>query len=102
MIPIGFFHEMELYADNGKVKDHIVEVVDYDKDRVIEYMDAQKRYASCPKAVIDLITGEEIAQSFSVYTDGEYEWCDFLPYYIKKYNIMLPQSFLDKIDTVEL
>ncbi len=97
MITIGLFSEMKLYADNGSIQEHIVDKVDYDKNMVIEYLSNQKRIAGCPKTVFDCITGEKISDSFFVYNDGEYEWCDFLIYYIKKYNIALPKCFIDKI-----
>lgn len=38
MIDIGCFSEMKCYADNGSVKDFIVDKVDYDKGKIISYM----------------------------------------------------------------
>lgn len=98
MTCIGFFSEMHLHDDNGSVKDHIVDKVDYDKDRVISYLNSQKLVAGCPRAGIDCVTGGPISMSFLVYTDGEYEWCDFLPYHIEKYNIKLPKELIEKIN----
>lgn len=98
MIPIGFFSEMNLYADNGSIHDNIVDEINYDKKKVIEYLSKQRRIAGCPKTTIDCATGKRIADSFSVYNDGEYEWCDFLIYHIINYNILLPQKFIDKIN----
>lgn len=97
MISVGFFSEMKLYADNGSIKEHIIEEVDYDKTKVVDYLKSQKRMGGCPRAAIDCLTGDIITPSFSVYTDGEYEWCDFLLYHINKYNIKLPQKFIEKI-----
>ncbi len=96
MIDIGCFTEMACYADNGSVKDHIVETVTYNKNKIISYMSSQKRIAGCPRNAIDCVTGEIIAPSFSVYNDGEYQWCDFLIYHIDKYNIKLPEAFVKK------
>ena len=94
---IGFFDEMKLYANNGSIKDNIVNEIDYDKKKVVLYLKNGKRIAGCPKEVIDCLTGKKIASSFGVYNDGEYEWCDFLIYHIEKYNIELPQGFIDKV-----
>ena len=41
------------------------------------------------------------ARSFFVYSDGEYEWCDFLVYHIEHYNIRLPKEFIDKIEMAQ-
>lgn len=95
---IGWFSEMNISAaDSGSVKNFIAEKETYDKEKVIAYLKAQKRVAGCPKAAIDCVTGEEISPSYSVYTDGEYDWCDFLIYHIEKYNVLLPQDFVEHI-----
>lgn len=96
LIPIGFFHEMHLYADNGSVKDFIVDSIDYDKSKIIKYLQTQKRVAGCPKPAVDCVTGETISTSFSIYTDDEYEWCDFIIFHINKYNISLPENLIKK------
>lgn len=93
---------MKCFADNGSVKKYIVDKVEYDKNKVIKYLSSQKKVASCPRKAIDCATGEKIADGFIVFTDGEYEWCDFLEYHIRKYNIKLPKEFIEKIqDTIE-
>ena len=100
MISIGFFAEMNLTAHNdGKITDNLVDEVNYDKKAVIDYLKSFKYRASCPKSAIDCFTGEEISPSFKVYDDGEYCWADFLVYHIEKYNIKLPQDFVNKIMT---
>ena len=96
MKSIGFFSEMQLYADNGSIHENIADSVNYDKTKVIDYLKGQKRIAGCPKKAIDCITGKTISDSFSVFTDGEYEWCDFLIYHIEKYNLKLPAGLIEK------
>lgn len=93
---IGCFTEMNCYADNGSIYDYIVDSVTYNKFLIVSYMKSQKRIAGCPRAAIDCITGEKIADSFSVYTDGKYRWCDFLLYHIEKYNISLPEELIKR------
>ena len=97
MTDIGCFKEMECYTDNGSIKNFIVDEVDYSKEKVINYLKNQKKIAGCPRPAIDCVTGDIISPSFSVYTDGEFRWCDFLLYHIEKYNISLPKSLLVKI-----
>ena len=95
---IGWFSEMKLSAaDNGSIREYVSDHAPYDKAEVIAYLTSQKRVSGCPKAAIDCVTGKEIAPSFSVYTDGEYDWCDFLIYHIEKYNVKLPNDFLEHI-----
>lgn len=97
MIYLGFFKEMALYRDSGSVQEHLVDSVDYDKQKVIDYLSNQKAIARCPKYAIDCVTGKNIDTNFTVHNDGEYEWCNFLIYHIEKYNIKLPKEFIKKI-----
>lgn len=96
MIRIGFFKEMEITEHTGSIFEHLTDKINYDKEKVICYLESQKRFAGCPRDAIDCITGEIISPSFSVYTDDEYSWCDFLIYHIRKYNIKLPKGLIDK------
>ena len=92
---IGFFSEMNLTAfDNGSIKEYIVDSVNYDKKKIVRYLQSFKHKASCPKQAIDCITGETISPSFLVYDDGDYCWADFLVYHIEKYNIKLNDDFI--------
>lgn len=97
MKSVGFFKEMNLYEDNGSIKDYIVKNVNYNKEKVCEYLLNNKVVGICARRPIDSISGEEIASGFKIIVDGEYEWPDFLAYYVRKYNIKLPDSFIHKI-----
>ena len=79
------------------IKDYLVDSVDYDKTAVVRYMTSFKYFAGCPKYAIDCITGEEIAPSILIYKDDEYCWSNVLIYHIEKYNIKLPEKFIEKI-----
>ncbi len=46
---------------------------------------------------VDVFTGESINQTNYILTDGEYSWGSALCYYIKKYNLQLPEYFEKKI-----
>lgn len=97
MIGVGYFSEMKLSSFNsGSIHDNLTESVNYDKDLMIKYLQSFKHFSSCGRNAIDCVTGETISPSFLVYNDGEYCWCDFLIYHIKKYNIRLPQGLIDK------
>lgn len=41
--------------------------------------------------------GKVIKESISYRTDGEWLWIDSLPYYIKKYEVAIPEKFLRNI-----
>lgn len=84
-------------ANNGSIKQFIVSKVNYDKKKILDYLQNGKKEANCPKPTYDIISGKMISTSFTVLTDGEYIWKNDLPYYVDKYNIKLPQSFIEKV-----
>jgi hypothetical protein len=95
---IGFFSEMGVsFADCGSISKYIVNSVDYDKSKIIQYLESFKHKASCPRAAIDCLTKEKINDSFLIYEDDSYRWADFFIYHIKKYNIKLPDEFVQHV-----
>ena len=98
IINLCFFQEFNLYSNSGSIRDFIVDKVSYSKERVISYLKNGKRIASCPRELYDPITKEFLVNDFSVYTDGEYYWIDVLPKLIEKYNLLLPEAFVNKIN----
>lgn len=47
--------------------------------------------------VKDVFTGERIPGEHTGMTDGEYTWNSLLPYYVRKYNLRLPEVFEKKV-----
>lgn len=97
MDSLCFFSEFKLDVDDGSINDYLVENVSYDKKKVVSYLRAGKKLASCPRQLADPISKQKFALSFSVLSDGEYRWVDVLPDLIDRYNIKLPDSFVKKI-----
>ena len=98
MTSVGFYKEMKLYNNNGSISESIVESIDYNKEKVINYLNNHKVVGICARYAIDCITGEKISSGFKILNDGEYEWPDFLAYHIMKYNLKIPEAFIEKID----
>ena len=45
----------------------------------------------------DVITHERLPGEAGLRTDGEYSWNANLYYYVEKYNLKLPEKFVDKV-----
>ena len=48
------------------------------------------------KIPVDVFTGKPIRMNQVGMNDGEYSWWNTLAYYVEKYNLRLPQSFVEK------
>jgi hypothetical protein len=96
MINVGFFSEMKVFADNGSITEYIVDEVNYNKSKMLNYLETADKKAICPRNAIDCVSGDIISPSFAIYDDGEFCWGDFLLYHIRKYNIKLPQELINK------
>ena len=94
---LGWFSEITDKPYSKKAKEYIVENINYDREKVINYLHSFKREAVCPKYSYDCFTGKQLSTFFECYTDGEYIWCDYLAYHIERYNIGLPLEFIKKI-----
>jgi len=95
---IGWFNEMGFDCEYSQsIKDCLTDKVSYDKNKIVEYLRSHKRIAGCPRVAVDCVTGQEISKSFSVYSDGIYDWCDFLIHHVQNYNIKLPDDFIAHI-----
>lgn len=93
---VGYFSELNLSRDTGSILSLIVFEVNYDKEKMIDYLRSRKYTARCMKKIIDCVTGDYISSNYVVYDDGEFCWCDFLIYHVHKYDIMLPDRLIDK------
>ena len=93
---LGWFKEFETIENIGSIKEYLVDEISYSKSSVIAYLKKGRRQASCPREIKDPITNEILADYFAVYTDLEYCWLDILPHLIEKYNIQLPEDFIQK------
>lgn len=66
------------------------------KTKVLEYLKKGKSIAACPGDFRDPITDKSLGVN-EILTDGEYEWKESLYYIVDKYDVELPQKFLDKV-----
>lgn len=93
---LGWFKEFETLENIGSIKEYLVDEISYSKSSVIAYLKEGRRQAACPREIKDPVTNKVFANDFAVYTDEEYCWLDILPHLIEKYNIQLPEDFIQK------
>lgn len=95
----------ELFPGKGYplMKDNFEEEAYPEKDKIIHFLNnGEMLYARLSRAK-DVFTGERIPQEVLGMTSGEYDWPNYLAWYVEKYNLRLPEDFeryiLEKIQS---
>ena len=79
------------------VKDFFNDAPYYGKEVIINYMENGKVVVATTSYGIDCVTSEKVGIRKEILTDGEYTWSNMLIYYVKKYNMLLPSEFMEKV-----
>lgn len=66
-------------------------------DKIIEYLNNGEVLLASSSCAVDVFTGAKIAGSRCILTDGEYSWNNTLAYYVKEYNLQIPEELEEKI-----
>ena len=86
------------YGDESlpPLKELVSETPDEKKAIILSYLRTHCILA-CPGIVRDVLDPESTIGHGDLYSDGVYFWSDYLPAYIQKYNISIPQTFREHI-----
>ena len=85
------------YGDDkfGSIKNHIMNKEYDNKAKIINYLDSGICVASCTGVSEDVIEPKNgIIGVPDALTDGKYQWYADLSYYVKNYNLELPDEFI--------
>ena len=93
---IGKYHELfEGYPE--KMRDHIQDTEYPDKEEIVKYLKNAFAFAAKPQCLVDVFSGESIPMESLEMADGSYRWPSELLYYVEKYNLVLPEEFVEHI-----
>ena len=68
------------------------------QDDIVYYMrNYGKPGMAAPMLTRDFFTGEYSGGGLVHFSDGEYAWTSDLPYYVEKYNLKLPDDFIEHV-----
>ena len=96
LIMIGL-HRKRHGDDYPTLKEIIQNIQIKDKDAVLRYMKSAFVLAVAPGIMQDVLTGEKIPGEWLVYGDGIYSWESETIYYFDKYNMTLPDEFIEHV-----
>lgn len=72
-------------------------VVHPQKEDILRHLKTSRVIAAIPGILRDNITKESFGGQYVLRTDGKYEWTTELVYHYDKYNVELPEDFINFI-----
>lgn len=96
MVVIGLY-SMKDGDGLPNIQDLISPVEIKEKEKIVSYLNNAKVDAACAGTLYDPITGEKIRREWLLFTDGEYIWHSYVPYLVEKYNMRLPEQFIEHV-----
>jgi hypothetical protein len=92
------FRELRGGANDPSLKDACGLAPLPDRTEVVKYLCSAPPFIASPGVEGDVLDPSvRVAGPLHILTDGEWAWPAVLAYYVQKYNIGLPQDFLDHI-----
>lgn len=95
---IGFWKEYTLYPDDNSVHDLVFNEKQPNKKEILEYLDSGVRVLLTRGVNECKLHGNIFAPYGKVFFDGKWLWSEGFVYYFKKYNLEIPQRFLEHIE----
>ena len=96
MIIIGQTCELDKDSQYPSINELINKPIK-EKKKVIEYMRKSKVIAVAPAIVRDVIHPEIKIPELFLMSDGKYEWRSDIIYYVEKYDMELPEEFVQHV-----
>lgn len=97
MIVIGRFKETHNDEAYPSIFTAIRKEAHKNKEMILDYMKHGKISAVAPGYLQDVIDNNTRINNLTCYTDGTYTWRSDVIYYFDKYNIALPNDFIDHV-----
>ena len=93
MIGVGYFaeHHGKEYSAFQSTPSAIP-----NKEQILRYMKSGRVIAAAPGRLKDVFTNQPIEGQMLAYSDGDYYWGTETIYYFEKYNLKLPDEFVQR------
>mgnify|MGYP001027774742 FL=1 len=97
MIMLGKYVEFNPGFNLPSIKTDFADSPYKGQKEIVEYLKKGKLVLVRCGRDEDVITHERLPGEAGLRTDGEYSWNANLYYYVEKYNLKLPEKFVDKV-----
>ena len=94
LIPVGLNKELDHMEDLPSIKTMIHKPMK-EKEKVLEYMKNAEHIGYMPGIARDVFHPEIWTTDLSLMSDGKYQWRSDIIYYVEKYDMELPEEFVE-------
>jgi len=96
MILIGEIQELLKNDKYPSIKTLINKPME-EKEKVVQYMKRSEVIAAAPAIVRDVLNPEVKIPELLLMSDGKYQWRSDIIYYVEKYDLELPEEFVNYV-----
>lgn len=97
MIILGKYDEFAPNMGFPSAKNNIGDKPHAEKDKILKHMNSGTVHIVTASRVVDIFTGEKADRELVHMNDGKYSWSSNLTYHVEKYNLELPDDFVNHI-----
>lgn len=97
-VPLGMFREFHEPRSPGEtIRDFVGPKPHPARNYILSYLRSAERLGYAMELLPDVIDGSYQPEPTSHLTDGHWVWRADLAHYVEKYNLRLPQEFIDTV-----
>ena len=97
MIFVGQYEEFSPGEGYPSIKEHIQEKPHKSKAAILKHLRNGHACMATASRFVDVLSGEKTNVELIFMHDGKYAWTSKIPYYVEKYNLELPEDFVNHI-----
>lgn len=97
MIFVGEYEEFSPNSGYPSIKEHIHEEPHKSKAAILKHLRNGNVHMVTASRFVDVLSGKKTNIELVFMDDGKYAWTSKIPYYVEKYNLQLPEDFVNHI-----
>ena len=94
---VGQYEEFSPGMGLPSIKEHIQREPHKSKAALLKHLRSGQVHMVTASRIVDILSGEKTNIELVFMNDGKYSWTSKIPYYVDKYNLQLPDDFVEHV-----
>lgn len=94
---VGQYEEFSPGMGYPSIKEHIQSEPHKSKAAILKHLRNGHVHMVTASRIVDILSGEKTNIELVFMNDGKYSWTSKVPYYVDKYNLQLPDDFVEHV-----